>query len=129
MNVRPILAARLKLLPFWLAGNGGWLGVLLGGFFLLALMGAVWLIFSPRYPAEDITGQITGLGFVEVEGRGSVSTASIQVHGDPVWIELPSRHNCRVGDLVQLRRLELRWGYSYRVAISRWPCSPAPSTH
>ncbi|WP_420479416.1 hypothetical protein [Brevundimonas sp. FT23028] len=107
---------------FWLAEHNASLGLPLTILAFAALFGLAGLILAPRYPARDITGQITGLGFAELEGQGSVSTASIKVADGFARVELPARHGCRIGDRIQLRQLGVRWGYMYRVKNTRWPC-------
>ncbi|WP_439472847.1 hypothetical protein [Brevundimonas sp.] len=103
---------------FWLSEHGGALGIPLTILALATLLALMWLILAPRYPARDVTGRITGLGFAELEGQGSVSTASIRVAGGFTRVELPTR----IGDSIELRQLGVRWGYMYRVKNTRWPC-------
>jgi hypothetical protein len=93
---------------FWLDEHSGPLGLPVALVLFAALWTVVWFVLAPRYPARDVTGQITGLGFTETEGRGSVSTASVKVVDGFTRVELPTRHGCRIGDVIQLRQLGVR---------------------
>lgn len=107
---------------FRLSDHGDALGVPLAVLALAVLFSLGWFALAPRSPARDVTGQITGMGFVEQEGRGSVSTASVRIADGFTRVRLPARHGCRIGDHIQLRQLRVRWGHTYRVKTTRWPC-------
>ncbi|MDQ8028456.1 MAG: hypothetical protein REJ23_06995 [Brevundimonas sp.] len=107
---------------FWLSEHKDALGLPVAALGFLALLGSLWFILAPRYPALEVTGQITGLGFTELEGQGSVSTASVKVTDGFTRVRVPTRYGCRIGDRIQLRQIGVRWGYMYRVKNTRWPC-------
>ncbi len=70
-------------------------------------------------PVTRVEGQIVGLGFMDIKGRGSVPQASVEVEDHIVRIEMPARLNCRTGDRIVLDRITTRSGYF--VSLTRIP--------
>ena len=56
-------------------------------------------------PTARVEGRIVGVGFVDIQGRGSVPEASIEAEGYTLRIQIPARLDCRVGDVIALTRI------------------------
>lgn len=117
---------RVQEWRFWLASqseNTGLLIIVAVVTPVLALL--LWLIIStilPLGPVTTVEGRIVGMGYVETD-RGSRRTASIELEDGVVRTALPERHGCRVGDRIELRRRQVRFGYSYGIGPTSRPCS------
>lgn len=111
---------------FWFVaheGNLGLLFLLVGSIPVIGIL--VWLFSEALLPAGEITtveGELVGMGFHETD-QGSIPTGSVRIDDTTVRIALPARLGCQVGDHIQLRRRELRFGYAYGVGANPRPCS------
>jgi hypothetical protein len=123
----------LRALPAWLGdqlNDRGGLIILA----IAALTLALLVTLVPRTVARGpqattrVEGRIVGVGFVDIEGRGSVAEASIEVEGVSLRIEIPTRLDCRVGDPVALERVATRNGPYFRLSLVPNPCG-APFRH
>ena len=109
-------------LRFMLAHHAETLGVPLMVGAVLLLIAVLAIPALPTGPVVQSVGKITGLGTVTRE-EGTFSSASVQVGDRLVRVDLPTRHDCKVGDHIRLRERRTRWGWNTGVAIERWPCS------
>ena len=112
---------RFNHLRFFLAEHSENLGVPLMILGVVALIVIMAIPLLPLGPVEQVQGTITGLGFEEDDG-GSFASAAVAVEGRSIRVRLPSRHDCRTGDQIQLRQRATRWGYTTGVMMTRWPC-------
>ena len=113
---------RFNHLRFFFAEHSENLGVPLMILGVIALIALIAIPLLPLGPVEQVQGTITGLGFEEDDG-GSFASAAVAVEGRSIRVRLPSRHDCRVGDQIQLRQRATRWGYTTGVMMTRWPCT------
>jgi hypothetical protein len=109
-------------LRFLVAEYSEHLGVPLMILGVIALIMIMAIPLLPIGPVEQVQGTITGLGFEEDYG-GSFASAAVALEDRSIRVRLPSRHDCRVGDKIQLRQRATRWGYTTGVMLTRWPCS------
>jgi len=89
--------------------------------FVLILVGAIWLML-PHGSRSHTTGTLVGLGFLETE-QGSVSMASVVTDRGMRRITLPMRYDCRIGDVIRLRRTPTRFGEMVSVERVPEPCT------
>ncbi len=114
--------------PLWLADEFEDRSVLIiifmTAFVVAGLVFLVPLAASRKpFPSERIEGQIVGMGFIDIKGRGAVPEASVEVEGHTVRIEMPARLDCRVGDKVALDRPVTPKGYFVTLAPTPRPCT------
>lgn len=111
-----------KHLRFLVAEHSEHLGVPLMILGVIALIIIMAIPLLPIGSVEQMQGTITGLGFEEDDG-GSFASAAVAVEDRSIRVRLPRRHDCRVGDKIQLQRRAIRSGYTTGVRLTRWPCS------
>jgi hypothetical protein len=117
----------LRALPSWIidqfSDRGALIIVCIAALAVAVLaVGVPWeLSQGPRQVAR-VEGRIVGMGFVDIEGRGAVPDASIEVDGLTIRIEVPARLNCRVGDPIALDRISSRKGAYFILAPIPDPC-------
>lgn len=117
----------LRALPSWLIDQFSDRGALI--IFCMAALAVVtlavlvpWAASRAPLPTARVEGRIVGVGFVDIEGRGSVPDASVKVEDVILRIEIPARLNCRVGDAVALDRVSTRRGAYFTLAPVPDPC-------
>lgn len=109
-------------LRFFLAVKSEALGVPLMILCVALVFIALLIPLLPAGPVRQLEGEIMGIGMRETY-EGSYASASVKLEGRIVRIRLPTRHDCRVGDRIQLTQRPTRWGSTTRLAITRWPCA------
>ncbi|NJC42586.1 hypothetical protein GGQ87_002881 [Brevundimonas alba] len=116
---RPPRRPRLgwKALLFWLVDHKAILGLPIA----VAGIVAVWIVLDPHYPPKLVVGRITDLGRAPGP-RAIVNAATVDVGGRSIFVGLPVRYGCEVGDDLRLQQLGVRWGYSYRIDDTHPPC-------
>lgn len=117
----------LRALPSWIIDQfnhrGALIIVFIAALVVAALaVGAPWVLSQGPRQMARVEGRILGMGFIDIEGRGSVPDASIEVEGLITRIEVPARLNCRVGDPITLDRISSRKGAYFRLAPVPDPC-------
>lgn len=114
-----------KRFRFWLALNPDVPHLprlaLWGGGLLAVIAGLIWLLY-PTGPVIPMSGAVVGLGFQETD-QGSIATASVRADRGVYRMRLPTRHQCRIGDAIQLRRRSVRFGEMVAVARVPRPCA------
>lgn len=117
----------MQALPSWLVAQFRDRGALI--IFPMAVLALAAIAILVRsaiaqgpLPTTRVEGRITGMGFADIKGRGSVLDASVEVEGLTIRVETPARLNCRVGDAIALDRVSGRRGL-YTLAAVPTPCT------
>ena len=117
----------LRALPSWIidqfSDRSALIIVCIAAFTVAALaVGVPWALSQGPRQITRVEGRIVGMGFVDIEGRGAVPDASIEVGSRSLRIEVPGRLNCRVGDEIALDRISTRKGAHFVLAPVPDPC-------
>lgn len=108
---------RFELWRLWLAGNGAWLGLVLGIAIMAALFVLVLALVQPLGPTQPVQGTVNSLSVIASRIRGPSHWARIDVDGKLISLRMTDGDRCIPGQPVKLLKRQTKFGYRYAFTL------------
>lgn len=110
------MTSKAGSLRLWWLVHGEKMGLVAGVLIVVAFFGLTGLFLIDTGPATPAYGKVTGFRALESD-TGTYTVAQVMVGGRPISVGMAPRHQCAVGDRIELLRRKQMWFQRYTVAM------------